>query len=447
MKHWIEEIVFYHIYPLGLCAAPDRNDPNLPPVSRLEALYPWLDHMADLGCNGLYLGPLFESVSHGYDTTDYYHVDRRLGDNSTLTAIVARAHELGIKVVLDGVFNHVGRDFWAFRDVLSNRQNSAYANWFSGLRFEGNNAYNDGLTYDCWDGHQNLVKLNLHEAGVRGHLFGAVQQWMDDYHIDGLRLDAADVVDKDFLTELARFTKSRRPDFWLMGEVVHGDYRNWANPDRLDSVTNYECFKGLYSSFNDHNMFEISWSLNRQFGDQGMYRDLTLYNFADNHDVSRVASLLHNPANLLPLYTILFSMPGAPSIYYGSEFAVQGVKESGDAVLRPALNLTEMQENGLIAPLKRLIQAKKESNALKFGSYRQLHLANDQFAFLREADGQAAITVVNSADHAAGFDIPLPGGMDGNFLNLLNTGQTFLSQNGRLHVEMPDHSAMLLMRQ
>ena len=261
MTHWIDKTVFYHIYPLGLCGAPETNDYQLPPVPRLEGVFPWLDHMAGLGCNGLYLGPLFESHSHGYDTTDYYHVDRRLGESQTLTGLVNRAHELGIMVILDGVFNHVGRDFWAFRDVLINRQDSAFHSWFSGLKFEGDNAYHDGLIYDCWDGHQNLVKLNLNDEGVRGHLFGAVKRWMEDFHIDGLRLDAADVIDKRFLSDLAGLTKSIKSDFWLMGEVVHGDYRQWASPERLDSVTNYECFKGLYSSFNDHNMFEMSWSL------------------------------------------------------------------------------------------------------------------------------------------------------------------------------------------
>jgi len=444
MTHWIDKTVFYHIYPLGLCGAPETNDYQLPPVPRLEALFPWLDHMAGLGCNGLYLGPLFESHSHGYDTTDYYHVDRRLGESQTLAGLIDRAHELGIRVILDGVFNHVGRDFWAFRDVLSNRQESAFCNWFSGLKFEGDNAYHDGLIYDCWDGHQNLVKLNLNDEGVRGHLFGAVKRWMEDFHIDGLRLDATDVIDKGFLSDLARLTKSIKPDFWLMGEVVHGDYRQWASPERLDSVTNYECFKGLYSSFNDHNMFEMSWSLNRQFGPEGMYRGLQLYNFADNHDVNRVASLLKNRSNLLPLYTILFSMPGVPSIYYGSEFAQQGTKESGDSSLRPALNLTEQHDTSLIEPLKRLIRARKEHKALQSGGFKQLYLASDQLAFIREAQGEAVLTVINSADQPVSFEIPVGDGAETRFYDLLNPERLLIGRDGRLQVEMAANSSMLL---
>jgi glycosidase len=311
MTHWIDNAVFYHIYPLGLCGAPRHNDGSSAPASRLDSLAPWLEHAAWLGCNALYLGPLFESVSHGYATTDYFKVDRRLGDRASLKRLVEKAHGLGLRVILDGVFNHVGRDFFAFRDVLANRQNSAYTHWFSGLDFAADNSYHDRLSYHCWDGHQNLVKLNLANADVRGHLFDAVQYWMGEFDIDGLRLDAADVIDKGFLSELAGFTKSRNPDFWLMGEVVHGDYRDWAAPNRLDSVTNYECFKGLYSSFNDRNLFEIAWSLNRQFAEGGLYRHLTLYNFADNHDVSRVASLLKDTANLLPSTPSFFPCPAS----------------------------------------------------------------------------------------------------------------------------------------
>ena len=387
---WIDKSVFYHIYPLGLCGVQFHNDFNQPPVDRLEVLFPWLDHMADLGINGLYIGPLFESVWHGYDTVDYYNIDRRLGTNQTFARFSARAHELGIKVVLDAVFNHVGRDFWAFRDVLEKRQASRFCDWFSGLKFEGDNAHHDGLTYDGWAGHETLVKLNLSNVEVRGHLFGAVKQWVEEYQIDGLRLDAADVMDKEFLSALAAFSKNLKPDFWLMGEVVHGDYTQWVCPGRLDSVTNYIAYKGLYSSFNDHNLFEIAYTLQQQFGANGKLRGLGLYSFADNHDVSRVASLVKNPAHLIPLYILMFSMPGVPSIYYGSEFGIRGRKEDGDAALRPALNLQDLlvyaERLDLMDVLRKLIRIRKEHPELLTGAYQQLHLTNEQFAFSRELE-------------------------------------------------------------
>jgi glycosidase len=449
MNMWIDQAVFYHIYPLGLCDCPGVNDYNAQPVNRLDKVYPWLEHIAGMGFNALYIGPLFESGTHGYDTTDYFHVDRRLGDNSALSRLTARAHELGIRVILDCVFNHTGRDFWAFQDILKNRQNSAYIEWFSGLRFDGNNKHQDGLSYDCWDGHETLVKLNLSNGEVQKHLLEAVKQWVQGYEIDGLRLDAANVMDKEFLSKLAGFARGLKSDFWLMGEVIAGDYRELANPNRLDSVTNYECFKGLYSSFNDHNLFEIAWSLNRQFGQQGLYRDLLLYSFADNHDVNRVASLLHDPAHLIPLYTLMFSMPGVPSVYYGSEFGIKGEKDSSDAPLRPALDLVQLEGNNahsdLTDALKKLIRVRKEIAALKHGAYRQLHLTNEQFAFARESAEGFSMTVINAADHSAGVEFQLPQGFEGRLVDVLQDGQEFFSSGNSLYLEMAPNSARLLM--
>ncbi|MFY0574859.1 alpha-amylase family glycosyl hydrolase [Cystobacter fuscus] len=274
--------------------------------------------------NALYLGPVFESSSHGYDTADYSKVDRRLGTNADLSRLVAAMRAAGIRVILDGVFHHVGRDFWAFRDVQVHGERSRYRDWFSGLQFGKRSPYGDAFSYDGWSGHYNLVKLNLQNAEVRAHLFGVVEQWISEFGIEGLRLDVAEVMDVSFLRDLAAFCRRLRPDFWLLGEAIHGDYRRLGNPETLDSVTNYECYKGLYSSLNDRNYFEIAYSLQRQFGENGIYRDLLLYNFVDNHDVNRIASTLKDPAHLLPLHLMLFTIPGVPSIYYGSEWGQEG---------------------------------------------------------------------------------------------------------------------------
>ncbi|HEX7568085.1 MAG TPA: alpha-amylase family glycosyl hydrolase, partial [Anaerolineaceae bacterium] len=343
MKNWIEKAIFYAIYPLGFCGAPPGNDFSAPPQARLEQVHTWLDHIQTLGANALYLGPVFESSAHGYDTADYYWVDRRLGSNETLAQLSASLHQRGMRLVLDGVFNHVGRHFWAFRDLLEHGESSPYRDWFCNLRFDRRSPYNDPFSYEGWNGHYELVKLNLGNPQVRDHLFGAVETWVCQFDIDGLRLDAADCLDLNFLKELSAFCRSLKPDFWLMGEVIHGDYRRWANPETLDSVTNYECYKGLYSSHVDRNYFEIAYALNRQSGPGGIYRDLLLYNFADNHDVDRVASSLANPAHLYTLYILLFSMPGVPSIYYGSEWGIEGKKSNGsDLPLRPWLDLDQL---------------------------------------------------------------------------------------------------------
>ena len=248
MSHWSEDALIYQIYPLGFCGAPATNDFQTPPVERLWKIVDWADHIQSLGVNTLYLGPVFESTSHGYDTLDYYWVDRRLGKNETLAALVKEYHRRGIRVVLDGVFNHTGRDFWAFKDVLVNGPQSAYKDWFQNLRFGGSSPYHDPFSYEGWRGHYSLVKINPNHPGVKEHLFNAIRTWVEQFDIDGLRLDAVDCIDHGFLQELSSFCRGLKPDFWLVGEVVAGDYKAWIHPGELDSVTNYECYKGLYSS-------------------------------------------------------------------------------------------------------------------------------------------------------------------------------------------------------
>jgi cyclomaltodextrinase len=439
LNSWAEDSVFYHVYPLGLCGAPARNDFGAPPVERLDQLLGWLDHIRDLGCNALYVGPLFESSAHGYDTADYWHLDRRLGTDETLKRLVAACHDAGIRVVFDGVFNHVGRDFWAFRDLQSNGADSPYVDWFAGLRFDDRSPYGDPFVYEAWSGNFDLVKLNLGNPAVREHLFGAVRSWIVDFGIDGLRLDAADVIDLDFLRALAAWCRSIDPEFWLFGEVVHGDYRRWANPKTLDSVTNYECYKGLYSSLVDRNYFEIAYALNRQFGPGGTYSGLALYNFADNHDQDRVASKLPEGRLLYPLHLLLFTMPGVPSIYYGSEWGIEGKLRPGDdSPVRQAIELAAGPSLGcepaLADAICRLAALRAELPALRRGSYRQLHVASEQLAFARELDGDTVIVILNAAPRPSEVAVAAP--HDGEWRDLLNGGSA-RSVDGLLRVEVP----------
>jgi cyclomaltodextrinase len=442
MNHWINDAVFYHIYPLGLCGAPARNDFSSTPLPRLEQIEAWLDHIQELGANTLYLGPLFESSAHGYDTADYYWVDRRLGTNETLAHLSQVIHQRGMRLILDGVFNHVGRHFWAFRDLQSKLADSTYKDWFHGLRFDGTSPHNDPFTYEGWNGHYDLVKLDLGNVHVREHLFGAIETWVREFEIDGLRLDAADCLDMDFLRALTAFCRSLRPDFWLMGEIIHGDYRRWANPEMLDSVTNYECYKGLYSSHVDKNYFEISYALNRQFGRRGLYQDLMLYNFCDNHDVNRVASNLANLEHLYPLHILLLCMPGVPSIYYGSEWGIEGKKSNGsDAALRPNINLQEMNSKGqhkdLPRAISRLTALRHQSDALRHGDYTQILVSHQQLAFLRQADGDQIVVVVNAESKPAAVQLRLPAGCGSGMIDLLNGDERFESQAGTFTITIP----------
>jgi cyclomaltodextrinase len=434
--HWTHDAVFYHIYPMGFCAAPSRNDFHSAPVPRLEKIITWLPHLRSLGVNAIYLGPIFESSAHGYDTVDFFHIDRRLGDDQTFKRVADNLHREGFRFILDGVFNHVGRDFWAFYDVRQHGPASPYCSWFQGLRFEGRSPYGDPFVYEGWNGCHDLVKLNLANPQVRTHIFEAVRSWVEAFGIDGLRLDAADCVDLGFLQELRTFTHSLRTDFWLLGEVIHGDYRHWVNPETLDSVTNYECYKGLYSSLVDKNYFEIAWSLNRQFGENGLLRDAPLYNFVDNHDVNRVASQLQDKAHLSPLYCLLFTMPGVPSIYYGSEWGLEGMRtRTDDSRLRPCLDLAELSANPpqpeLVRIIARLSQIRRGSKALQTGEYRQLYVNHEQFFFARQSAEEQIVVALNAASAPARLELSLPFPAE-KALDLLNPGAVFPVSNGTL---------------
>ena len=442
--------IFYHIYPLGACNAPHHNDFQSEPQPRLRQILGWLDHIQSLGVNALYLGPVFESGSHGYDTADYYHVDRRLGTRADLAELSGELHARGMHLVLDGVFNHVGRNFWAFRDVQANRQNSPYKNWFADLRFDQRSPHGDPFSYAAWNGHFDLVKLNLAEPAARQHLFDAIRMWKEEFQIDGIRLDAADALSFDFLRDLRAFTNQLDPNLWLMGEVIHGDYRQWANPETLHATTNYELYKSLFSSFNDSNFFELAYSLNREFGTQGIYRDLsTLYNFADNHDVSRIASQLSDKQHLHLLYFLLFTMPGIPSIYYGSEFGFEGIKQSDDWNLRPSFDLPELQKQAHAHDLRgwigHLAGLRQFQPALRFGSYEQVLVTSKQFAFSRETGDDFVVVAVNSFSESVELTLPLRGKSNWRFVDLLNPEISFTCDpSGNLQILMSPNQAMLL---
>lgn len=401
---WAYNSVFYQIYPLGFCDAPHENDGVL--VPRIRKVSDWSEHLQKLGINAIYFSPVFESDHHGYDTRDYRKIDCRLGSNADFAAVCKDLHEKGIKVVLDGVFNHVGRGFWAFRDVQEKRWDSPYKDWFH-ISFDGNSNYNDGFWYEGWEGHFELVKLNLRNEAVIQHIFDCIRGWVEEFDIDGLRLDVAYCLDQDFLRRLRAFCNDLKPDFFLLGELLHGDYNQFVSEDKLHSCTNYECYKGLYSSFNSMNLFEIVHSLLRQFGPENwtLYRGKHLLCFVDNHDVSRIASQLTNPKHLPLIYALLFGMPGIPCIYYGSEWGAEGAKQQGsDDNLRPSFAAPEWNE--LTDWIAKLITAHKESDALINGAFRSVVLTNRQAIFERKTDTERILVAVNADDqpYTAHFD-------------------------------------------
>ncbi len=436
---WYDNSCFYHIYPLGMTGAPALNDYG-EPVERLNKLLPWIEHIKNIGCNALYIGPLFESVGHGYETTDYKKLDSRLGTNDTLKNFVSECHKAGIKVIFDGVFNHTGRDFFAFKDIQANRENSAYKDWYCNVNFWGNNEYNDGFSYDNWGGYNLLAKLNQRNPAVKDYICDVIRFWVKEFDVDGIRLDAADVLDFDFMKDLRRVANEVKPDFWLMGEVIHGNYSRWVNESTLHSVTNYAMHKALYSGHNDHNYFEIAHTVKYLSGMCG--NNLKLYNFVDNHDVERINSKLTNKANYNPVHVLMYTMPGVPSIYYGSEFGIEGVKGYGtDAPLRPELNFEEYQEKAKTNACLKLISAlgkiRQETEELNYGEYKELVLTNKQFSYARNHNGSSVIITVNNDENDATMTVQA--GNCSAYIGAL-TGVKVPVQNGYITVSMKANS-------
>ena len=400
---WAYESVFYQIYPLGFCGAPFENDGV--ESSRIRKVKEWIPHIKKTGADAVYFSPVFESDTHGYNTRDFQKIDCRLGSNEDFAEVCAELHEAGIRVVLDGVFNHVGRGFWAFQDVLKNRERSPYLNWFH-INLGGNSNYNDGLWYEGWEGNYDLVKLNLRNEEVVKHILDSVRFWVETFDIDGLRLDVAYLLDHDFVRRLRSFCDGLKKDFFLVGEILHGDYKTLVNDQMLHSCTNYECYKGLYSSFNSMNMFEINHSLMRQFGPENwtLYKGLHLMSFVDNHDVTRIASVLTNEKHLPLIYALAFGMPGIPCIYYGSEWGAKGNKSDGDPALRPCFE--EPVENELTSFIGKLSAAKKGSEALNYGGFRSVVLTNRQCIFERKTEKERVLVAINadSEPYTAHFD-------------------------------------------
>ncbi|MBR3468853.1 MAG: alpha-amylase [Lachnospiraceae bacterium] len=434
---WYDEAVFYHIYPLGLAGAPEKN-PYGEPVSRLRELFPWILHAKEIGCNAIYVGPMFESDGHGYETTDYKKLDGRLGTNEDLKDFVRTAHEQGVRVIFDGVFNHTGRNFFAMQDLRKNRENSPYRDWYCNVNFWNNNEFNDGFSYDNWGGYNIMAKLNQRNPAVRDYILDVIRFWVSEFDVDGIRLDAADVLDFEFMKSLRWLASEVKPEFWLMGEVIHGEYNRWVNEGTLHSVTNYHLHKALYSGHNDHNYFEIAHTVKRLYGMGGNNPNFRLYNFVDNHDVERIYTKLNNKAHFAPVHILLYTLPGIPSIYYGSEFGIEGKKTYGtDAPLRPRLSLKELEGNAqgkerekLIASLGRI---HAQVPALSYGDYRELVLTNRQYAFSRNSEGSCALIAVNNDENGAGLRIPA--GEHGFYVGLLS-GREVKASDGWLWVEL-----------
>ena len=440
MSAWYEKAIFYHMYPLGMTGAPKQNT-GTEGADQFRKLEQWLPHIKSLGCTAIYIGPLFESASHGYDTTDYKQTDRRLGSNEAFGRFTALCHEHELRVVVDGVFNHTGRNFFAFRDIQEKKWDSPFKDWYKGVSFDWQSPLGDPFRYEAWQGHFELPCLNHANPKVRQYLFDVIRFWVDEFDIDGIRLDCANVLDFRFMEEMRRETEAMKEDFWLMGEVIHGDYSRWVNDRMLHSVTNYELHKSIYSGFNDRNFFEIAHNVRRL---EAIGR--SLYTFADNHDEDRIASKLRTREHLFPVYICLMTLPGIPSIYYGGEWGMEGKRTPDcDEALRPAVSPDDFEKLHceLTDKIARLGAIHRDYEELHMGRYQELLLTNRQYAFARHGNNRLIITALNNDDQEAVLNIPVPIAAS-EAVNLLEDNEILPITDGKIQITLQGCSGAVL---
>ena len=401
---WVDHAIWWQVYPLGFTGAEHAALPVGDPVRhRLRQLIPWLDYAVELGCSGLLLGPVFAAETHGYDTIDHFQIDPRLGQETDFDHLLAAATERGLRIVLDGVFNHVGRSFPAFQAALAAGPDSPAARWF---RRDG-----DG-EYATFEGHQQLVALDHHEPAVLDYVVEVMNFWLDR-GVAGWRLDAAYAVPPGFWRKALPKVRAAYPDAWFLGEMIHGDYAAYAADSDLDSVTQYELWKSIWSSLNEKNFFELAWTLDRhnQFLD-----GVTMQTFVGNHDVTRLASRLTDERHIGHALAVLFTVGGIPSVYYGDEQAFRGIKEDragGDDEIRPAFpaNPGELAPDGwpVYRLHQRLIGFRRRHPWLVRARTTTQHLSNEALAFRSGADGAEIVVLLNVGDEPFGFDVDLSG--------------------------------------
>ncbi|GLY17375.1 alpha-amylase [Kineosporia sp. NBRC 101677] len=409
MTAWSDHVIWWQLHPLTFTGAPSTATGE--PGPGLARITPWLDYLIDLGANGLLLGPVFASQTHGYDTVDHFRIDPRLGQLQDWERLVGDCRERGVMLLLDGVFNHVGRDFPQFRDVLEHRGDSQYRDWFH-LDLTATDAP-DGFAYRDFEGHSHLVALNHENPDVQRYVADVMRFWLDR-GANGWRLDAAYAVPTSFWRAVISEVRTSHPQAWFLGEVIHGDYAQIAADAELDSVTQYELWKALWSSLNDANLWELAWALERHGEFAARF---TPQIFAGNHDVTRIASRLEDPRHLGHVLAVLFTVAGVPSIFAGDEQAFRGVKyerADGDAEIRPEFPATPAELSELGRPVYRLHQEliglRRRHAWLVRAGFRQLHLANETLAYeaVNPDGGPGLVVLLNLSDQPYTFDLDRP---------------------------------------
>ncbi|OBI20249.1 MULTISPECIES: alpha-amylase family protein [unclassified Mycobacterium] len=394
---WVEHAIWWQVYPLGFVGAfPASSEPPQPDQHRLRRLVDWFDHAIALGASGVALGPIFASRTHGYDTTDHYRIDPRLGDDDDFDHLVAEARRRGLRILLDGVFNHVGLDFPRYREAPTDE---AAARWFRGRPGR----------FHTFEGHAELITLNHDNPDVVDYTVDVMTHWLQR-GADGWRLDAAYTVPERFWASTLPRVRERFPDSWFVGELIHGDYAAVVRAATFDSATQYELWKAIWSSLNDGNFFELDWALQRHGEFLAGFAPLT---FIGNHDVTRIASRLDRPEHVAHALLILLTVGGVPSIYAGDELGFRGVKEErygGDDAVRPEFSSPPLKLDAFGAQVwalhQFLVGLRRRHPWLHRATTSPVRLQNRHYVYETRSGDDALLVALNIDDEPLSLALP-----------------------------------------
>lgn len=458
---WVPDAVFYQIFPDRFFNGDPANDPtNLQPWGAeptnrgfqggdLKGIRVKLNYLTDLGVNALYLNPIFSSTAnHRYHTTDYYQIDPTLGTMQDFEDLLAAAHEKDIKVILDGVFNHSGRGFFAFTDVLDNGVESRYKDWYH-IHHYPVDAYSNGpsMTYDAWWGIKDLPKFNTNNPAVRAYILGVARYWIDQ-GADGWRLDVPGEIDDDaFWGEFRETVRSANPEAYIVGEIWHADPR-WLGEGHFDGLMHYPLRSAILDWIRGRIQVKEFANLVEGFIDLYPQENLlAMFLSIGSHDTRRLFTALEEDLAKVKLACLLqFAYPGVPSIYYGDEIGIRGEKDPYNRYAFPWDRTQWNQE--LREYLRALIRLRRESTALRRGDFVGVAMSAEEnwYAFARREDTQQVLAALNPSDKPRRLELPVEtlGWQDGQVVESMLSHDQFHIHSGRLNLILGAGSGMLI---
>jgi cyclomaltodextrinase len=460
---WVQDAIFYQIFPDRFANGDPENDPpNLvrwgsAPTSwgfqggDLRGIHKKFDYLLDLGINAIYLNPIFQSTStHRYNTTDYFKIDSKLGTLNDFHELVERAHKNQVRVILDGVFNHCGRGFFAFNDILENQEYSPYRDWFHIKHFPVDAyGWGEATDYQGWWGMKSLPKFNTNNRWVRRYLLDVARYWIEQ-GADGWRLDVPNEINDDtFWAEFRDVVKKANEEAYLVGEIWLPDAR-WVGDGHFDGLMNYPVMDALVGllATNSLSVSQFTQKVKELFSLYPRDNTYSMYVLVDSHDTERILTRMGNDVKKTRLaYLFQFAYPGAPAIYYGDEIGLGGGK---DPACRGAFIWDEASWNTQLRDfIKQLVLLRKQNQSLRRGDFLWLEentIANC-IIFLRKSDDDCVLVIINASgvDIKSSLNVEKTAWNNGKVVkDLLNPVSQYSVENHSIEIDLPAWSGKWL---